>query len=1544
MTMPMVVLVLASGLGRAHGDDEEPLLLRVPSLMPMPQAMPREEQLLPIPGPVEERHSVLPGQALVAEVTSLLGGGKVGAAMARAEEALREAEASDDWQGELAGLSALASARMASASITPRELEVGSELLRRGLEILKQQPEVDALWVAEFHGKLAWLEMNSQHCDAAAAHLLQAVHASLERPEKLGQQWEQCRALLSMCEFSGRTEDRALRETFARDLLLMVQGATGPEDIRLVTPMDLWAEHQESHQAQDYAGAAATRRAILDIINKHGVMDEQLSAQHLALADLLSLHLNQTKEAEEHYRAALETESVLPGLRRRPAEIRDGLARLTRYQPRREEEHFTHTEEAWKVWKKVATLHDAACRQAQERLAGLLAARRQVDRAEPLYVELLDWHRKQAPQAAAANTAPATYLLQERESLLQDVCRFYVDVAEMPEKALGHYQELLDLQGRQPEANQPGRIRTLVALAGVLQKLGRHDEANARISATLLELERAAAEHPESFSPAAARDMAQFHTVLGRGYSADGTDEASLDLGLRHFQMAVALRRDVLRIQADKDAAVVAEDRRAVVWSLLDMARAHEQRGDAAAAEEHFRRALSFAGTKQGNPGWMEAAQALATYLAGERRHSESVVVLRKILEGRKEEDDMESRQQRRATLQELFRELDRAGDDEGALVILTQLDRNSWNTPWQVEEEEFVGVREARIKLRKRQIEAAWGQMLGVLEKRRERQDDAGLLELLEEMIPPTLLRKDKDMTEQLMAERMGLLRKQHAGTGPLQATLLEHAGLWLFGGDSQRALEALQASQALAPVTQSATTPQTRAIAASGALLEMFTLAQRKDMEGAKAACANLARYTTGTPHEGMVRDFLENLPADPEAMEPFQNVRLLEVLHDRASAGRRLLECAVALCEERHGSTSAASILLREQLGKLCLRLGEHGAAMAHYEAAWASLKDTAAMSVQARKGVVLQNLITLRSRSGDWPGAERHAREMLDLITAVAGGQVVGTAQLHFQLAECAGRRGDREVAATRLLEALRVQELALGDVMHSGTEQDRLVYSRQRRSEFDLVAAHGGAEAIAGALVRQKHVLLDSLLQDSQMAPASGDLSAQPLLGRVEVARASLNTTVRKAAAITLETPYAEARVLQQELETRREEMADAESSFMTLLGGTNWKRRALRTSLDEVREGMPEGSVLLDYYRHREPGGVDCFSVSILPKKGAVKQVRLGDAALIEELIRLYHQVIQGQTDGITAGQVLAALGQMLVAPALADLEEPPTMLILCPDDALQLVSFPTLLLEPDGRFLAELLALRQLSAARDLALLPPMSHPATPLESTEHTPALAGALEKKLRADAKAASFLKVEAPLFFLPKFEMRRHQALEGGGGSTVTHTSGLLLSGSEGVLAAWKEGQRATPDAELHAEADVDVEDGIFTAAEVATLDLRKTALASVSACATRVDPLRPEADGLLALQRAFTLAGAQQVLLTIWPTDKTATAEFMADLQRRISEGNPVPASGMVDVAAAFQEVQREWLVRLRTDANGGIIKAVSTAGPFVMTQGVRVKK
>lgn len=71
------------------------------------------------------------------------------------------------------------------------------------------------------------------------------------------------------------------------------------------------------------------------------------------------------------------------------------------------------------------------------------------------------------------------------------------------------------------------------------------------------------------------------------------------------------------------------------------------------------------------------------------------------------------------------------------------------------------------------------------------------------------------------------------------------------------------------------------------------------------------------------------------------------------------------------------------------------------------------------------------------------------------------------------------------------------------------------------------------------------------------------------------------------------------------------------------------------------------------------------------------------------------------------------------------------------------------------------------------------------------------------------------------------------------------------------------------------------------------------------------------------------AGAQHLLLTLWPVSDEETAGFMADFYRELGAAARSP----VEAAAA---VQASYLTRFREER--GLTAAVQLAGPFILSR------
>lgn len=112
------------------------------------------------------------------------------------------------------------------------------------------------------------------------------------------------------------------------------------------------------------------------------------------------------------------------------------------------------------------------------------------------------------------------------------------------------------------------------------------------------------------------------------------------------------------------------------------------------------------------------------------------------------------------------------------------------------------------------------------------------------------------------------------------------------------------------------------------------------------------------------------------------------------------------------------------------------------------------------------------------------------------------------------------------------------------------------------------------------------------------------------------------------------------------------------------------------------------------------------------------------------------------------------------------------------------------------------------------------------------------------------------------------------------------SGLALSGANAV---WNYQPNGT-------------DDGVLTAFEVAQMDLRNTGLVVLSACETGLGDIKGS-EGVYGLQRAFKMAGVNQIIMSLWQVPDKETQEFMTLFYKELTKGN--------QIRAAFNFAQKE---------------------------------
>jgi MYXO-CTERM domain-containing protein len=464
---------------------------------------------------------------------------------------------------------------------------------------------------------------------------------------------------------------------------------------------------------------------------------------------------------------------------------------------------------------------------------------------------------------------------------------------------------------------------------------------------------------------------------------------------------------------------------------------------------------------------------------------------------------------------------------------------------------------------------------------------------------------------------------------------------------------------------------------------------------------------------------------------------------------------------------------------------------------------------------------------------------------------------------------------------------------------------------------------GSADAARLALttiLRRKGRILDAAAE-SQAALRHADSPDDKLLldEIVAIQTEIVNLILRGPGS---ETPEKHRAVIQKLREQK--ERLEAEESRISA------KHRASATFITprDVAAALPAGAALVEIAAYSPSAGAPPgkgslrphYAAYVLRRDAEIRSVDLGEVAPLDDLIAEARRALSGTRVDPTA--LSRALHDAVMRPLRAALRDT-RWILLSPDGDLNLVPFGALI-DEHGRVLIEDLSFTYLTSGRDLLLHLTIDEPATPgpaavlfgdpdfgvkkagprrfaeregeapargarsvdmhLVKFRRLPATAGEIEavhRRLPAakvftsgDATEANLKAVAHPRvlhlathgFFLPD------QTQPGGAGAALDGPllrSGIALAGANRM----RSGE----------------EDGVLTALEAAGLDLYGTKLVVLSACETGVGEAR-SGEGVYGLRRAFAVAGAETLVMSLWQVDDDATRDLMVGYYDGLARG------------------------------------------------------
>ncbi|HKX31188.1 MAG TPA: CHAT domain-containing tetratricopeptide repeat protein [Blastocatellia bacterium] len=588
---------------------------------------------------------------------------------------------------------------------------------------------------------------------------------------------------------------------------------------------------------------------------------------------------------------------------------------------------------------------------------------------------------------------------------------------------------------------------------------------------------------------------------------------------------------------------------------------------------------------------------------------------------------------------------------------------------------------------------------------------------------------------------------------------------------------------------------------------------------------------------------------------------------------------------------------------------------------------------------RIGYPLNNLALIRLRQGRLAEANellQRARRIQEYKLGVNHPALTQTFDNLALLARL-GRKTHEAISWQRRSNEIRETNLRRNLIV--GSERQKLSYLAQSSSRLDFTLSLHLSDAVTDpaacavaltALLRHKGRGLDAQTDSIAELRRSVKEPDRSLFDRLLEARTRLANLIIVGES-GLKSNELQTRQLEKEIEQLEEEIGQKSSGF-----------RALTQAItpESIQRLIPADAALIEYARYRpvdefnQPKSAPRYAVYVLTAKGAPQGMDLGEADAIDSLVDRVREALRDPKS--TNYKVLARVLDERIMQPVRRLAGSSKSFLIAPQGKLNLLPFSALV-DEDQIFLVNRYGFTYLTSGRDLlrmqnrtpsrqhslivadpdfgereehdarAALPNTSPfartyfsplPGTAVEAVELKALLpeATVLTRKEATEtalkkAVAPDILHIATHGFFL---EPPRREAVDPPPEASqriLLQQTPLSVPVSSSLSGSFADNPLLRSGLGL-AGANLlpsGTEDGILTAWEVSALNWWGTKLVVLSACDTGVGEVR-SGEGVYGLRRALVLAGAETLVMSLWPVSDQGTRDLMIAYYKSLQTG------------------------------------------------------